>query len=160
MSKWYYQYPPMRIVIQRVSSAHVMIDGRINGRIGPGLMILVGVEDADDAEDVEWLCQKIVQLRIFEDEAGLMNLDIRAITGDILLVSQFTLHAAYRKGNRPSFVRAARPEQAIFLYRQMITRLTALLGKPVQTGIFGADMKVSLTNDGPVTIIMDSKNRE
>jgi len=150
----------MRIVIQRVSSASVMIDGSIKGAIGQGLMILLGIETEDTAEDMEWLSQKIVQLRIFSDEAGQMNHDLKTVDGQILLISQFTLHAACKKGNRPSFIKAARPEQAIPLYEQMIARLSVLLGKPIETGTFGADMKVSLTNDGPVTIIMDSKNRE
>lgn len=150
----------MRVVIQRVSSASVVIDGAVHGEISTGFMILLGIETEDTTEDIQWLSQKIVQLRIFPDEAGLMNQDIKAVNGDILLISQFTLHAAYKKGNRPSFIKAARPEQAIPLYNEMIAQLASLSGKPVQTGIFGADMKVSLTNDGPVTIIMDSRNRE
>lgn len=150
----------MRVVIQRVSSANVVIDSAVHGEISTGFMILLGIETEDTIADIQWLSQKIVQLRIFSDDAGLMNQDLKAVNGDILLVSQFTLHAAYKKGNRPSFIKAARPEQAIPLYNEMIAQLGLSLGKPVQTGIFGADMKVSLTNDGPVTIIMDSKNRE
>lgn len=137
-----------------------MIDGLVKGAIGQGLMILLGIETEDNVEDLQWLSKKIVQLRIFGDAEGQMNLDLKAIDGNILLISQFTLHAAYKKGNRPSFIKAARPEQAIPLYRQMAEELSALLGKPIETGTFGADMKVSLTNDGPVTIIMDSKNRD
>ena len=150
----------MRVVIQRVSSASVTIEEKIKAGIGHGFMILLGIETDDTGEDLQWLCQKIVQLRVFADEAGLMNKDILASNGDILLISQFTLHASYKKGNRPSFIKAARPEQAIPLYEAFAAQLSALLGKPVQTGIFGADMQVSLVNDGPVTIVMDSKNRE
>lgn len=150
----------MRAVIQRVSSASVTIDGNKKSAIGAGFLILLGIEQADIKEDADWLCKKIVQLRIFSDDAGLMNNDIMQINGDILLVSQFTLHAAYKKGNRPSFIRAARPEQAIPLYERMIATLSDLLGKPVATGTFGADMKVALVNDGPVTIIMDTQNKE
>lgn len=150
----------MRVVIQRVSSASVMIDGSIKGAIGPGLLVLLGIETDDHVEDLQWLSKKIIQLRIFSDEEGQMNHDLKTIDGNILLISQFTLHAAYKKGNRPSFIKAARPEQAIPLYQQMTDELSALLGKQIETGTFGADMKVSLTNDGPVTIIMDSKNRD
>ena len=150
----------MRIVLQRVSEASVTVDGNITGSIGAGLLVLVGIEEADNEEDIDWLCGKIVNMRIFSDEAGKMNLSIKDIGGDILLVSQFTLHASSKKGNRPSFIKAARPEIAIPMYGSFINRLSAELGKNIQTGIFGADMKVSLLNDGPVTIVMDSKNRE
>ena len=147
----------MRAVIQRVTQASVTVDGKITGEIGPGLLVLVGIEDADGQEDITWLSNKITNLRIFGDEAGLMNLSVSDIKGDILLVSQFTLHAATKKGNRPSFIKAARPEQAIPLYEKMIRQLELDLGKAVATGQFGADMQVALVNDGPVTIIIDSK---
>jgi len=150
----------MRAVIQRVSSAGVTIDGNLKDSIGIGFMVLLGIEAEDNAEDVEWLCGKIAQLRIFSDEAGLMNKSLADVDGDILLISQFTLHASYKKGNRPSFIKAARPEQAIPLYELFIRTLEEKTAKPVHTGIFGADMKVSLVNDGPVTIIMDTKNKE
>ena len=128
--------------------------------IGLGFMVLLGIEAADTREDADWLCKKIAQLRVFSDEAGLMNKDIQELGGEVLVVSQFTLHASYKKGNRPSFIRAARPEQAIPLYEYFSTQMTRLLGKPTLTGTFGADMKVALVNDGPVTIIMDSLNRD
>lgn len=147
----------MRAVLQRVSEASVTIDGALKGAIQRGLLVLLGIEDADTIEDVTWLSKKIVQMRIFGDDAGLMNLSVQDIDGDILIISQFTLHATTRKGNRPSFIKAARPEKAIPLYEQMILQLQADLGKDVATGAFGADMKVSLINDGPVTIIIDSK---
>ena len=150
----------MRIVIQRVSEASVTINHKVNGAIKNGLMILAGFEDADTEEDIEWMSKKIIQLRIFNDAEGLMNFSVKDIQGDILLVSQFTLHAATKKGNRPSYIKAARPEKAIPLYEKFIQQLTQELGKPIATGIFGADMKVSLINDGPVTIIIDSKNKE
>lgn len=150
----------MRAVIQRVSEASVTIDGNVNGEIGTGLMILMGVEDADTQEDIEWLSGKIVNLRIFNDTAGVMNVSAKDCGADILLISQFTLHASTKKGNRPSYIKAARPEVAIPLYEQMIKQLQIDLGRTIQTGIFGADMKVALVNDGPVTIVMDSKNRE
>ncbi len=150
----------MRVVIQRVSQASVTIDSTIKAAIQHGFMILLGIETADTQEDAEWLCGKIALLRVFADEAGMMNKDIISADGDILLISQFTLHAQYKKGNRPSFIKAARPEQAIPLYEFFTKCLTEKTGKPVATGIFGADMKVALINDGPVTIIMDSKNRE
>lgn len=150
----------MRVVIQRVSEASVTIEGSVTGAIGTGFVVLLGIETEDTTEDADWLAGKIVLLRVFSDEAGLMNQDLKAVDGGILIISQFTLHAQYKKGNRPSFIRAARPEQAIPLYEHMIQKLGALLGKPVQTGQFGADMKVALVNDGPVTILMDSKNRE
>jgi D-tyrosyl-tRNA(Tyr) deacylase len=150
----------MRAVIQRVSSASVTIDGTENSAIRHGLLILLGVEAIDTKEDVDWLSKKIAQLRVFSDEQGLMNKDIKEVNGEMMVISQFTLHASYRKGNRPSFIRAARPEQAIPIYKQFVSALSGLLGKPVATGIFGADMKVALVNDGPVTIIMDTQNRE
>ena len=147
----------MRVVIQRVSTASVTIHGEMKSAIGAGFMILLGIETEDTKDDAEWLCYKIAQLRIFNDENGLMNKDIKDVNGDILVVSQFTLHAAYKKGNRPSFIKAARPEQAIPLYEYFIATLSEKLGKPVATGTFGADMKVALVNDGPVTIVMDTK---
>ena len=146
-------------VIQRVTEASVIIENNLRAKIGPGLLVLLGIEDADGAEDIEWLASKIVNLRIFNDAVGVMNVSVRDHGGDILLVSQFTLHASVRKGNRPSYLRASKPEIAIPLYEKFIQSLQAALGKPVQTGVFGADMKVSLVNDGPVTIIIDSKNR-
>ncbi|MFN5691094.1 MAG: D-aminoacyl-tRNA deacylase [Bacteroidota bacterium] len=150
----------MRIVVQRVSSASVTVEQQITGHIGKGLLVLVGIEEADQKEDIEWMAGKIVNLRIFPDEQGVMNRSCLESEGEILLVSQFTLHAMTKKGNRPSYIRAARPEVAIPIYEQLIQRLAALLGKPIATGIFGADMQVSLTNDGPVTIWIDSKNKE
>ena len=150
----------MRAVIQRVSSASVTIAGAVKSQIHAGLVVLLGIEEADTAEDVEWLAGKIVRLRIFNDEQGLMNRSVQEVGGDILLVSQFTLHASTKKGNRPSYIRAARPETAIPVYESFIGRLAAELGKLIQTGEFGADMKVALVNDGPVTIVIDSKNRE
>jgi D-aminoacyl-tRNA deacylase len=150
----------MRAVIQRVSSASVTIDGAIHSKIGKGLLVLLGIEDADTAEDIGWLSAKIVSLRIFDDAAGVMNESVKDQDGDIILVSQFTLHAATKKGNRPSYIKASKPPVAIPLYEQMITQLTADLGKPIGTGVFGADMKVELLNDGPVTILIDTKNRE
>ena len=150
----------MRLVIQRVKSAKVEVKEETVGEISHGLLVFVGVEEADEMEDVEWLSQKVANMRIFNDEEGNMNLGIKAVGGDILAVSQFTLHAATKKGNRPSFMRAASPEQAEKLYEQFKLQLSALMGKPIQSGTFGADMQVSLLNDGPVTITMDSKNRE
>ena len=150
----------MRVVIQRVSEASVTIGRSAHSAIGKGLLILLGIEMEDTNEDAGWLCGKIALLRIFADDNGLMNRDIKEAGGDVLLVSQFTLHAAYKKGNRPSFIKAARPEQAVPLYEYFITTLSEKIGKPVATGIFGADMQVALINDGPVTILMDSKNRE
>lgn len=149
----------MIAVIQRVSQASVTIDGDVNGQIGAGFLVLLGITHTDTREDVDWLSKKIVEMRIFSDVDGKMNLDLAAINGDILLISQFTLHASTKKGNRPGFTEAARPDVAIPLYELMIAQLTTDLGKPVQTGVFGADMKVALLNDGPVTIIIDSKNR-
>jgi D-tyrosyl-tRNA(Tyr) deacylase len=150
----------MRAVIQRVSEASVTIEGNVKGAIGNGLMILLGIEEADTNEDVEWLSGKIVNLRIFNDEAGVMNVSVKDCGADILLISQFTLHASTKKGNRPSYIKAARPDIAIPIYEQMIQQLQNDLGKPIQTGIFGADMKVALVNDGPVTIVMDTKDKE
>jgi D-tyrosyl-tRNA(Tyr) deacylase len=147
----------MRVVLQRVSEASVTIDGQVKASISKGLLVLLGIEDADTGADVAWLSKKIVQMRIFGDGAGLMNLSVQDIDGGILMISQFTLHAATRKGNRPSFIKAARPEKAIPLYEHMILQLQTDLGKEVATGSFGADMKVSLINDGPVTVIIDSK---
>ncbi|GAB3802068.1 D-aminoacyl-tRNA deacylase [Spirosoma humi] len=149
----------MIAVIQRVSHASVTIDNQVKGQIGTGFLILLGITHSDTGEDVDWLSRKIVGMRIFSDEAGKMNLDLAAVGGDILLISQFTLHASTKKGNRPSFIEAARPEVAIPLYEAMRTQLSAELGNPIQTGEFGADMKVSLLNDGPVTILIDSKDR-
>ncbi len=150
----------MKIVLQRVSDASVRIDDEIVGQIDAGMMVLLGVEEADDQSDADWLIQKIVGLRIFNDEEGKMNKSITEINGRFLIVSQFTLHASTKKGNRPSYIRAARPEEAIPLYEYFINELGIITATKIETGKFGADMKVSLTNDGPVTIIIDSKNRE
>lgn len=150
----------MRIVAQRVSRASVTIAGKVKSKIGQGMMILLGIEEADTVEDVEWLCGKLCKLRIFDDGNDAMNLDINQIEGSFLVVSQFTLHALTKKGNRPSFIRAARPEQAIPLYELFVKRLHDVSGREVLTGEFGAMMEVELINDGPVTIIMDSKQRE
>lgn len=150
----------MRIVIQRVTNASVLISGEIKSEIGNGLLVLLGIEEADNDEDIEWLCGKIARLRIFPDTEGVMNLSLLEAGGDILLVSQFTLHASTRKGNRPGYTKAARPEIAIPLYEKFILQLRKETGRQIHTGEFGADMKVSLVNDGPVTIIIDSKNRE
>jgi D-tyrosyl-tRNA(Tyr) deacylase len=150
----------MRAVIQRVTEASCVVDSEVTGSIGLGLLILLGIEDADTAEDLEWLAGKIHGIRIFADENDLMNKALSDVDGGILLISQFTLYAATKKGNRPGFTKAARPDKAIPMYEAMIERLSALLEKKVQTGIFGADMKVSLLNDGPVTIIIDTKNKE
>lgn len=150
----------MRVVLQRVSSASVTVEDKIVAEIQKGLVVLVGIEDADTQEDIDWLVTKITQLRIFGDENGVMNLSVDEVNGDVLVVSQFTLHAATKKGNRPSYIKAARPDVAIPLYEKFVITLENKLGKKVPTGIFGADMKVSLLNDGPVTIIMDSKNKE
>jgi D-aminoacyl-tRNA deacylase len=149
----------MIAVIQRVSSASVAISGQIKGQIDAGFLVLLGIAHADTQDDLDWLAKKIVGLRIFGDAEGKMNLDLRAIEGNILLISQFTLHANTKKGNRPSFIEAARPEVAVPLYEKMIEKLTQELGKPIETGEFGADMQVTLCNDGPVTIVIDSKNR-
>lgn len=150
----------MRAVIQRVTEASCKVDSRITGNIEAGFLVLLGIEDADTQEDLEWLAGKIVNMRVFGDENGLMNKALTDIHGNILLISQFTLFAATKKGNRPGFTRAARPDKAIPLYESMIKQLSLLLNKEIQTGIFGADMKISLINDGPVTIIIDSKNKE
>ena len=150
----------MRVVIQRVAQAGVSIHQQVRASIGKGLLVLVGIEDADGPEDIEWLSAKIVQLRIFDDPQGVMNLSVKDTGGDIILVSQFTLHAATKKGNRPSYIRASKPETAIPLYEKLVAQIEADLGKPIGTGVFGADMKVSLLNDGPVTSIIDSKNKE
>jgi D-tyrosyl-tRNA(Tyr) deacylase len=150
----------MRIVIQRVSEASVTIDGAVSGSIEKGLLVLLGIEDLDTEEDIIWLSNKIVNLRVFDDDQGVMNLGIKEVNGDILLVSQFTLHASTKKGNRPSYIKASKPDFAIPMYEKMIQQLESDLGKKIHTGIFGADMKVRLLNDGPVTIVIDSKNRE
>jgi len=150
----------MKAVIQRVTKASVTIEGRINGQIGNGLLVLMGIEDADTDDDIDWLSSKIVNLRIFNDDKGVMNISVKDIAGDILLISQFTLHASTKKGNRPSYVKASKPEIAIPIYEKMITQLSIDLDKKIQTGIFGADMKVELLNDGPVTIVIDTKNKE
>ena len=150
----------MRIVIQRVSHASVTIDGVCKSSIKEGFMILVGIENADTQEDADWLCKKIVNLRVFGDENGVMNKSILDIDGEILVVSQFTLHASYKKGNRPSYIYAAKPDVAIPLYEYFCQALTTALGKEIGTGEFGADMKVELLNNGPVTICMDTKNKE
>jgi D-tyrosyl-tRNA(Tyr) deacylase len=150
----------MKAVIQRVSSASVTIDSKIVAEIQKGLLVLVGIEDADTQEDTNWLCQKIANLRIFGDENEVMNLSVRDIDGEIIVVSQFTLQASTKKGNRPSYIKASKPDVAIPIYEGFVQQLEKELGKKVQTGVFGADMKVSLLNDGPVTIIIDSKNKE
>ena len=150
----------MRLVIQRVSSASVEVEEFLVAEIETGLLVLAGIEESDTAEDIDWLVKKTCQLRIFNDSEDVMNLDIQEIGGKIIVVSQFTLHASTRKGNRPSYIRAARPETAIPLYEQLIDEFSKMLGKPIGTGIFGAHMEVTLVNDGPVTIILDSKNKE
>lgn len=149
----------MIAVIQRVTEGSVKINGEVKGQIALGLMVLLGIEEADDASDIEWLSRKIVNLRVFADEKGVMNRSLVEVGGDLLLVSQFTLHASTKKGNRPSYIKAAKPEIAIPVYEDFIAALEKELGKSIQTGEFGADMKVALVNDGPVTIIIDSKNR-
>lgn len=150
----------MRVVIQRVTAASVTINQKLHSSIGTGLLVLLGIEDADTDDDIRWLSQKIVQLRVFDDENGVMNLSVKDIGGDILLVSQFTLHASTRKGNRPSYIKASKPEFAIPMYEKMIQQLENDLGKMIATGEFGAEMKVQLLNDGPVTIIIDTKIKE
>ena len=150
----------MRVVVQRVSEADVTIAGDVVGRIGRGLLVLVGVETGDAPADVDWLAEKLAGLRIFDDADGKMNLSVREVGGEALVVSQFTLHAGTRKGNRPSFIRAARPEEAVPLYEAFLERLEAAVGRPVRRGVFAADMQVRLVNDGPVTIVIDSRQRE
>jgi D-tyrosyl-tRNA(Tyr) deacylase len=150
----------MRAVIQRVRKASVQIDKKISGIINEGLLVLLGIEDADTEEDINWLSAKIINLRIFNDSQGIMNLSIKEINGHLLLVSQFTLHSSTRKGNRPSYIHASKPAFAIPMYEKMIKQLESDLGKSIQTGVFGADMQVELVNDGPVTIIIDSKLKE
>jgi D-tyrosyl-tRNA(Tyr) deacylase len=150
----------MRAVIQRVTKASVTIDGKVNGVIGIGLLVLLGIEDADNEEDIKWLSNKIVNLRIFNDDEDVMNRSLLDVDGNILLISQFTLHAATKKGNRPSYIKASKPDVAVPLYEKMIQQLEQDSGKKIETGIFGADMKVELLNDGPVTIIIDTKNKE
>ncbi|MFV8331876.1 D-aminoacyl-tRNA deacylase [Flavobacterium sp. GSP14] len=150
----------MKVVIQRVSSSSVTIDAKIVAEIQKGLMVLVGIEDNDTPEDITWLTSKIVNLRIFGNDNEVMDLSVKDIDGDILIVSQFTLHALTKKGNRPSYIKASKPEIAVPMYKEFVVQMQKDLGKKVQTGVFGADMKVQLLNDGPVTIIMDSKNRE
>ena len=149
----------MIAVIQRVTESAVKIDGEIKGEIGLGLTVLLGIEEADDASDIEWLSRKIVNLRVFADDEGVMNRSLLEVGGELLLISQFTLHASTKKGNRPSYIKAAKPDIAIPLYESFIATMEKELGKSIQTGKFGADMKISLVNDGPVTIIIDSKNR-
>ena len=150
----------MRVVIQKVSKASVSIDNSLKSSIGKGMLILLGIEDWDTAEDINWLCEKICKLRIFNDENGVMNIPITEINGEILLVSQFTSHASVKKGNRPTYIRASKPDFAIPMYEKFIDKLQFELGKDIKTGVFGADMQVELINDGPVTIIIDSKNKE
>ena len=150
----------MRAVIQRVLKASVTIDGKVHAQIGKGLLVLMGIEDADTLDDIQWLSSKIVNLRIFDDADGVMNESVKDKNGDIILVSQFTLHASTRKGNRPSYSKASKPDVAVPLYEKMIQQLSIDLGKKVGTGEFGADMKVELLNDGPVTIVIDTKNKE
>ena len=150
----------MKAVIQRISSASVEIDKMSVAKIDVGLLVLVGIEDADQQEDIQWLSSKIANLRIFADENDIMNLSVKEINGDVIVVSQFTLHASTKKGNRPSYIKASKPDIAVPLYESFVQQMELELGKKVQTGRFGADMKVSLVNDGPVTIIMDTKNKE
>lgn len=150
----------MRVVIQRVTSASVTIDGIKKSEISQGLLILLGIENNDTEEDISWLCKKIVNLRIFNDENNVMNCSVKDVNGDMLVVSQFTLHASTKKGNRPSYIRAAKPDTAIPVYEKFVQLLETESGKSIQTGEFGADMKVALLNDGPVTILIDTKNKE
>ncbi|MGG5505336.1 MULTISPECIES: D-aminoacyl-tRNA deacylase [unclassified Myroides] len=150
----------MRIVIQRVTEASVTVEGKITGSIEKGLLVLVGIEEVDTKQDIDWLSGKLVNLRIFEDEQGVMNKSVLDIDGEVLIVSQFTLHASTKKGNRPSYIRAAKPDFAIPMYEQFVAQVSSDLNKKVQTGQFGADMKVALLNDGPVTICIDSQNKE
>ena len=150
----------MRAVIQRVTRASVAIEGKVYGQIKNGLLLLLGIEDGDTQEDIEWLSNKIINLRIFNDENGVMNVSLKVVDGDILVISQFTLQASTKKGNRPSYIKASKPDIAIPIYEKMISQLSNDLGKEIQKGIFGADMKVELLNDGPVTIVIDTKNKE
>ena len=150
----------MRVIIQRVHNASVTIDGQVHSAIGQGMMILVGIEETDGDEDIAFLTKKIANMRIFDDNDGVMNLSVMDIGGEVLVVSQFTLHASTKKGNRPSYIRAAKPDISIPIYEKFCAELSATLGKPVKTGVFGADMQCALVNDGPVTIFMDSKNKE
>lgn len=150
----------MRVVIQRVSNASVKVDEKTVGEINAGLLVFVGIEDADTSEDIEWMSSKIAQIRIFNDETGVMNKSVKEVDGGVLLVSQFTLHASTKKGNRPSYIKASKGECAIPVYEKLLVQLQTFLAQKIQTGIFGADMKVSLLNDGPVTIFIDSKNKE
>lgn len=150
----------MRAVVQRVSSASVKVDNDIVGSIAKGYMILLGIEESDTKDDLTWLSNKIVALRIFNDEAGKMNLDLEDVSGEVLVISQFTLHAKTKKGTRPSYIKAARPEMAIPMYEHFIEAMGDIVRKPVQSGVFAADMAVSLVNDGPVTILLDTKNKE
>ena len=150
----------MRLVVQRVLKTHLKINNEVYSQIGPGLLVLLGIEEADSMEDIDWLASKISTLRIFGDEEGKLNLDVNQISGEVMVVSQFTLFASTKKGNRPSFIRSAKPEKANALYNFFIGECEKICPKPVKTGVFGADMKISLTNDGPVTIFVDSKNRE
>lgn len=150
----------MRTVIQKVTQASVVIENQIVASINKGLLVLVGIEDTDNSDDIAWLSAKIVNLRVFEDDKGVMNLSVKDVDGQVLIVSQFTLHAATKKGNRPSYIRAARPEVAIPIYEAFIKQVETLLGKKVPTGQFGAMMQVNLSNDGPVTILIDTKNKE
>ncbi|SHF94793.1 D-tyrosyl-tRNA(Tyr) deacylase [Flavobacterium segetis] len=150
----------MKVVIQRVSQASVTVENNVIAKIQKGLLVLIGIEDTDNQEDIDWLCQKISNLRIFGDEKQVMNLSVKDIGGEILVVSQFTLHALTKKGNRPSYIKASKPEIAVPLYKKFIEKLEFNLDKKVQVGVFGADMKVELVNDGPVTIVIDSKNKE
>ncbi|MBJ2124033.1 D-aminoacyl-tRNA deacylase [Flavobacterium sp. IB48] len=150
----------MRVVVQRVSQASVTVDSQKTADIKKGLLVLVGIEDADTQEDIDWLAGKIIKMRIFGDENDVMNCSVQDIDGDIIVVSQFTLHASTKKGNRPSYIKASKPDFAIPIYEKFVQTIEKEFGKKVQTGIFGADMKVNLLNDGPVTIVMDSKNRE
>ena len=150
----------MRVVIQRVSEASVTINGKEHAKIGKGLLVLVGIEDADGQDDIAWISNKMVQLRVFDDENWVPNISVKDVDGEILLISQFTLHASTKKGNRPSYIRAAKPDIAVPMYAKLIEQIAKDLGRPIATGVFGADMKVALINDGPITITIDSKNRE
>lgn len=150
----------MRALIQRVKHADVVIDGRVNGEIGPGLLVLLGVHITDTQEDIDWLVKKVSQLRVFDDENGVMNRSVMDVDGEVLVVSQFTLYASTKKGNRPSYINAAPPEAAVPLYEAFVESMSTAIKKRVPTGVFGADMKVSLLNDGPVTIMIDTKNKE